>query len=421
MKIDITQVREQFPSLHQSCIFFDNPGGTQISKLALDRMSWYFREANAQRGGHYSTSHFVDEAFDQARSTYADFINAKGGNEIIFGNNMTTLTFSISRSIGHLLQPGDHIALTHLEHDGNVAPWLFLAEERGLIIDWITIHPEDCTLDLESLNQALEKTPKILAIGYASNFVGTINPLDKIIPKAHDAGALVYVDAVQYAPHNPIDVQKLDCDFLVSSPYKFFGPHLGVLYAKHELLEKLYPYKVRPSSNLIPMRFETGTLNQEGIAGLWGTMEFFEWLGTNFGSEYKESLKNNYSGRSLLYKQAMAVNLDYEYEIIRHMLSVLKSIPGLKIYGITDESRVEERVPTFSFQLDGWTPSDLAEALGNAGIYVMHGNFYAMDTSIILGVEQQGGLVRAGATIYNTKEEIDYLGNVLLKLSSLKK
>jgi cysteine desulfurase family protein (TIGR01976 family) len=418
MKIDITRVRNQFPSLHRSGIFFDNPGGTQISKPALDRMSWYFREANAQRGGHYSTSHCVDEAFAQARSTFADFINAKGPSEIIFGNNMTTLTFTVSRSLGHMLTPGDRILLTHLEHDGNVAPWLYLAEERGLIIDWVDINPEDCTLDLESLKRALEKSPKLLAIGYASNFVGTINPLETIIPMAHKAGALVYVDAVQYAPHNPIDVQKLDCDFLVCSPYKFFGPHMGVLYAKFELLEKLFPYKVRPSSNVIPMRFETGTLNQEGIAGLWGTMEFFEWLGTTFGSEHKETLQNEYSNHRLLYKQAMAANLDYEYEISRRMLSTLKSVPGLTLYGIADEKRIEERVPTFSFKLDGWTPSDLAEALGNAGIYVMYGNFYALDTSIALKVEQHGGLVRAGATLYNTFDEIDYLGKVLLGLSS---
>lgn len=417
MKINVGQVRNQFPSLQRNGIFFDNPGGTQLTLFAQEKMAWYFRDANAQRGGHYPTSYGVDETFAQARSTFASFINAKP-NEIIFGNNMTTLTFSISRSIGHLLKPGDRIVLTHLEHDGNIAPWLCLAEERGLIVEWVDIHPEDCTLDLESLKTALEKKPRLLAVGAASNAVGTINPLDVIIPMAHAAGALVYVDAVQYAPHNPIDVQSLDCDFLVCSPYKFYGPHMGVLYGKYELLEKLYPYKVRPSTNVIPMRFETGTLNQEGIAGLWGTMEYFEWLGTSFGSDFNNSLSGKYSGHALLYKQAMAASHTYETEVSRRMLSALNSISGLTLYGITDEKRLSERVPTFGFRMAGWTPSDLAEALGKAGIYVMYGNFYALDTSIALGIEEHGGMVRAGSALYNTIEEVDYLGEVLSELSA---
>ena len=417
MNYDIVRVRSQFPSLLRAGRFFDNPGGTQISQPALDRMMWYFRDANAQRGGKYETGQKVDESFAMARSTYADFINAKGPQEIIFGNNMTTLTMAISQSIGHWLKSGDEIVLTHLEHDGNIAPWLLLAEEKGLKVRWVDFNNEDCTLDLNSLQKALESKPRLLAVGYASNAIGTINPLEKIIPMAHAAGAMVYVDAVQYAPHGPIDVQKLNCEFLVCSPYKFYGPHIGVLYGRYDMLEKLYPYKVRPSSNEIPMRFETGTLNQEGIAGLWGTMEYFEWLGSTFGEKYESNLKKTYSGKPLVYKKAMAAMHEYERGINLKMLEVFKFVLGIHIYGITDEKRIDERVTTYGITMEGWTPADLAEALGKAGIYVMYGNFYALDTCVNLGVEQHGGLVRFGASHYTTIEEIEYTGKVLQSLA----
>jgi selenocysteine lyase/cysteine desulfurase len=279
---------------------------------------------------------------------------------------------------------------------------------------------EEGTLKLDSLQKALDRKPRFLAVGYASNALGTINPLSKIIKMAHDAGALVYVDAVQYAAHGPIDVQKLDCDFLISSAYKFFGTHCGILYGKRDLLEQLFAYKVRPASNQLPHKFETGTQNHEGIAGVLGAVEYFEWLGKEFGSEQEEGLsEEGYAGRRLDLKKGLTALRAYEFELNRALLSALQSVPNLEIYGITDVRKLDQRVATFSFRMKNLHPRLVAEKLNEHGIYVWDGNYYAINVTERLGLEDKGGMVRVGAVHYNTLDEVQKLKDALLKIGKM--
>ncbi len=334
----------------------------------------------------------------------------------MFGPNMTTLTFSISRSVARTLRPGDEIVVTRLDHDGNIAPWLLIAEDRSCTVRWVDIHEEDCTLDMADLERQITERTKIVAVGSASNAVGTINDVRRAVELAHKVGALCFVDAVQYAPHRPIDVQALDCDFLACSAYKFFGPHLGILYGKYELLDSLMAYKVRPASNLPPEKFETGTQSFEAIAGTLGAMEYFEWVGNTFGSEYAANYQGSFSGQGLALKQAMAAIETYELELNHSLLEGFSSIPGLQIRGITSPHRLQERVPTFSFTLEGWTPRAIAEALAGENINVWDGNFYALSVTERLGLEEQGGLLRVGLAHYNTQGEIDRLVTAISKV-----
>ncbi len=353
---------------------------------------------------------------EEAHAAMADFYNAAHPEEIIFGNNMTSLTLHISRSIARTWNPGDEIVVTRLDHDANITPWVLAAQDRGCTVRWVDIHPEDGTLNLDDLSHALEGKPRLVAVGYASNALGTINPVTDIVRIAHRAGALVYVDAVQYAAHGPIDVQQIECDFLVASSYKFFGPHAGILYGRYELLDELFAYKVRPAPNELPGKFETGTQNHEGIAGVLGAIEYFEWVGEAFGGEYTEKLSGRYTGRRLGLKQAMAAIRAYEYEISRALLDVLEETPGVTIYGLTDRRRLEERVPTVAFLLKGWHPRQVAERLGREGVYVWDGNYYALAVTERLGLEESGGMVRVGPVHYNTVEEIEKFGGALRRI-----
>jgi cysteine desulfurase family protein (TIGR01976 family) len=414
MTLDLSAIRSQFPSLNRPDIFFDNPGGTQIAKPSLDRINQYLIECNANHGGAFSTSIASDEVLDEAHQAMADFYNATAPEEIIFGNNMTTLTLYMSRSISREWKEGDEIVVTRLDHDANVTPWVLAAQDRGVKVNWVDFDVEDGTLKLDDLQKALERKPRLLAVGYASNGLGTINPVDKIIKMAHDAGTTVYIDAVQYAPHGPIDVQKLDCDFLVSSSYKFFGPHAGILFGKQELLEPLFAYKVRPATNSLPGKFETGTQNHEGIAGVLGAIEYFQWIGREFGNNHVEG---DYQGRRLELKKGMTAIHAYELELGRALLTVLESVPGLHLYGLTDPNRLEDRVATFSFRLKDLHPRVVAEKLAQQGIYVWDGNYYALNVTERLGVEESGGMVRVGAVHYNTLEEVERLKDALLKIA----
>ncbi|HEX7555695.1 MAG TPA: cysteine desulfurase-like protein, partial [Leptolinea sp.] len=362
------------------------------------------------------TSRFSDQLVEDARMAAADFLNASRPEEIVFGPNMTSLTFNVSRSLARTFKPGETIVVTRLDHDANISPWLLAAKDRGCKIRWVDFHPEDCTLDLEDFRKALEEKPRLIALGYATNAVGTINPIAEMIRLAHAAGALVYIDAVQYAPHGPIDVQALGCDFLVCSAYKYFGPHAGVLFGRYDLLQELQAYRVRPAPVLPPGKFETGTGNFENMAGTLGALEYFEWIGKTFGSEFKENTQG-YSGRRQVYKQAMNAIRAYEYEISREFVKQLEDITGLQLYGITDITRLEERVPTFSFTLDGWNPKDLAAELDRENIYTWDGNFYALAVTERLGLEGKGGLLRSGAVHYNTVEEIQRFGKAVRKLA----
>src|SRR6202140_3592292 len=289
--LDLTYIRSQFPSLAQTvnghpAAFLDGPGGTQVSQRVIDAISNYLRRDNANTGGAYATSRHTDAMLADARAAMADFLNC-APDEIVFGPNMTTLTYAISRAIGRDLGPGDEILVTRLDHDANVSPWLAL-EEKGVTIRWAEIHEEDCTLDLADLAGKINTRTKLVAVGYASNAVGTVNPVKAIVRLAHAAGALAYVDAVHYGPHGLIDVAALDCDFLACSTYKFFGPHMGVLFGKREHLQRLHPYKVRPLTDAVPNRWEWGTLNPESIAGITACVEYIADLGrrslTNAGT-----------------------------------------------------------------------------------------------------------------------------------------
>jgi len=418
MTLDLALIRSQFPALNRPAIFFDNPGGTQIAKPSLERINRYLLECNANHDGAFATSQASDAVLDEAHRAMADFYHAASADEIVFGANMTTLTLHLSRSISRTWQAGDEIVVTRLDHDANVSPWVLAAQDKGCHVNWVDFDVEDGTLKLDELRKALERKPRLLAIGYASNALGTINPLPEIVKMAHAAGSLVYVDAVQYAAHGPIDVQKLDCDFLISSAYKFFGTHAGILYGKRTLLEELFAYKVRPAPNELPFKFETGTQNHEGIAGVLGAVEYFEWLGKEFGAEYTRPLTaDGYTGRGLELKKAMSALKAYELELNHTLLEAFQSIPGLALYGITDPAHLDQRVATFSFRLKNLPPRQVAENLNEHGIYVWDGNYYAINVTERLGIEDKGGMVRVGAVHYNTLEEVEKLREALLKIS----
>jgi len=413
---DIHEIRSHFPSLQSGAIFFDGPGGTQVSQQVIDAVSDYYKTANANTHGAFATAQRTDAILAEARSAFADLLNARSPNEIIFGPNMTTLTFNLSRALGRWLNPGDEIIVTHLDHDANIAPWLAL-EERGAVVQRVDIHPDDCTLDMADFEKRLSTKTRVVAVGGASNAVGTMNDLKTIISLAHMAGALVFVDAVHLAPHAPIDAQNLDCDLLACSVYKFYGPHLGVLYGKSDLLDRLQAYKVRPAENQPPHKFETGTQNHEGIAGALAAVNYLASVGEKYGAPYAAQYKQ-FSGRRLALKTALAAIKEHERNLFVSLMVGLRAIPGITIYGITDHTRFDYRTPTVAFTLNGQTPRAVAEYLGRNNIYVWDGNYYALALMERLGLEERGGAVRVGLAHYNTAEEVERLLQVLMEYAA---
>jgi cysteine desulfurase family protein (TIGR01976 family) len=420
--LDLSSYRRYFPALAQNingkqAIYFDNPGGTQVAQQVIDAMVSYLREANANTNGAFVTSQRTDQVIAAARSAMADFLHAASPSEIVFGPNMTTLTFAFSRAIGKTLQPGDEIVVTTLDHDANVAPWLAL-QERGIVIRTVDVHPKDVTLNIEDMRAKIGERTKLVALGYASNAVGTINDVATVIDWAHQVGALAWIDAVQYAPHGPIDVQALDADFLVCSSYKFFGPHLGILYGKSEHLQRFPAYKVRPASNVIPDRWETGTQNHEGLAGLVGAVDYLALLGREQSIHYSDTFNvdaasNSYSHRQQELKLAMQAIMDYERELAAQLLAGLREIKGLRVYGITNPQDLTRRVPTVACTIEGYSPRELAEYLAAQGIFAWDGNYYALGVMERLGLEEHGGALRLGIAHYNTLDEIDRVLGVL--------
>jgi cysteine desulfurase family protein (TIGR01976 family) len=417
MPLDPVKIRAQFPSLDRPAVFFDNPGGTQIARQSAERIQKYLMECNANHEGAFKTSRDSDAILDQAHQAMADMLNASRREQIVFGANMTTLTLSLSRALARTFTPGDEIVVTRLDHDANISPWLLAAEDRGCKITWVDFDVEDCTLKLDDFERALSKKPKLVAFGYASNAVGTINPVHRLTRMAHDAGALVYVDAVQYAPHGPIDVQDIGCDFLVCSAYKFFGPHAGILYGRYDLLDGLTAYKVRPAPALPPGKFETGTQNHEGIAGVLGAVEYLAWVGETFGGEGEAWREAGFTGQKLNVHKGLAAVRSYEFDLSRALIEAIESVPGTRIYGITDPQRVDQRVPTVSFRLEGKHPKAIAGALDKEGFYVWDGNYYALAVTDRLGIETTGGMVRVGAAHYNTVEEVARFYDALKKIA----
>jgi cysteine desulfurase family protein (TIGR01976 family) len=402
--LDLTWVRSQFPALAQtinghSAVFLDGPGGTQVSQRVIDAIADYLARNNANTGGAYHTSRNTDRMIAEARSAMGDFLNCDA-DEIVIGPNMTTLTFAMSRALGRELGPGDEIVLTLLDHDANFSPWKAL-EEKGVIIRTVKFNKDDCTLDMHDLAAKIGKRTRLAAVGYASNAVGTINHVADVVRLARQAGALSYIDAVHYAPHGTIDVRALDCDFLVCSTYKFFGPHMGVLYGKREHLRRLRPYKVRPNTDNIPNCWEWGTLNHECIAGIKACVDYWEEL----GRRAKPEVANR---RAAILAAHEAIHR-HERAMTEKMIAGLLAIPGLKLYGISDPRRFENRCATVVVRIEGHTPLELATKLGERGFFTWDGNYYALNLTEQLDVERLGGFLRLGLVHYNTMEEVERL------------
>lgn len=408
---DTGWVRVQFPSLQQRLndhpvIFFDGPAGTQVPQRVMDGITGYLLHSNANNCGAFATSKRTDETISQARTAMADLLGCTA-KEVIFGANMTTLTFALSRAIGRELTPGDEIVLTVLDHDANYAPWQAL-EELGVVIRQVDINEADCTLDMDDLRSKISSRTRLVAVGYAANAVGTINDVHEIVRLAHAVGALAFVDAVHYAPHGPIDVRALDCDFLACSTYKFFGPHVGVIYGKAARLKQFRPYKVRPQYDFLPDRWETGTLNHECLAGVTAAVDYLADLGRHMAPGVPDR-------RSALLAAYAAIQ-KYERALVTRLISGLLAIPGLKFYGISDPYQFNHRVPTVAIRMDGYSPLQLAQYLGDQGIFTWDGNYYALNLTERLGVEKEGGLLRIGIVHYNTEPEVDALLQALHKL-----
>jgi cysteine desulfurase family protein (TIGR01976 family) len=402
--LDLAWVRQQFPSLKlqvhgRPAAFLDGPAGTQVPRDVMASVQGYYLHSNANTCGAFETSRLNDAAIDWARGAMADFYHCDK-DEVVFGQNMTTITFALARAIGRDLHAGDEIVVTTLDHDANVAPWRAL-EEKGVVIRQSDIHEEDCTLDLEDLKRKITAKTKLVAVGYASNAVGTINPIAEITKLAHASGALMFVDAVHYAPHGLIDVRALDCDFLVCSPYKWFGPHMGVLYGKREHLLRFRPYKVRPAPDTLPDRWETGTQVQELIAGIAAAVEYLATLGKQCDPSVND--------RRTALMAAYRATHHHEMALLSRLVEGLLAIPGLRFFGIRDSKRFDERCSTVSIRLANRTPTEVATFLGERGIFTWDGNYYALNLTERLGVESTGGLLRIGLVHYNTADEVDRL------------
>ncbi len=411
--LDIAWVREQFPSLKlqvhgRPAAFLDGPGGTQVPQRVVDAVTNYFLHSNANVGGAYLTSERNDAMLAEAHRAMADLLGCDA-DEVSFGQNMTTLTLLLSRAIGRELAAGDEILLTWLDHDGNVSPWLAL-EEKGVVIKRADVNPADCTLRLDDLASKITRRTRVVAVGYASNAVGTINPVKEIVRLAHAAGALAVIDAVHYAPHGPIDVRDLECDFLLCSPYKFFAPHSGVMYGKRDVSSRLRPYKVRAQYDRIPEQWETGTLTHENIAGVWAAIEYLADLGRRSDPAVE--------GRRAALLAAYEAIRNYERSLVEPLISGLQRIPGLKLYGITDRERFGERTPTLAVRIEGHTPIELARKLGERGIFTWDGHYFALDLARRLDVEASGGWLRIGLVHYNTAEEVERVIEELKKIAA---
>jgi cysteine desulfurase family protein (TIGR01976 family) len=403
--LDLQRVRQQFPALAlqvdgQPVVYLDNPAGTQVPQRVIDRTAEYWRTMNANHGGSFVTSRRSDALIEEVRTAAAKFLNAPSADQIVFGPNMTTLTFALSRAIGRELAAGDEILVTRLDHDANVAPWLALAE-RGVTVRFVDIQVPECTIDMEDLRRQLTSRTRLVAVTHASNGVGTIPDVKAISRVVHAAGAWLWVDAVHYAPHGVIDVQAIDCDFLVCSSYKFYGPHQGLLYGRRELLERLQPYKVRPAANHGPGRWETGTQNHECLAGMLGAFEYLAALGGS--TEVSRSALEAAMLRIGAHERALAARL----------LQGIGQIRGTQVYGISDVTRLDQRAPTVSITWPPHRPQALAQWLAEHQVFTWHGDHYATELINRLGLREQGGTLRIGIAHYNTASEIDLLLELL--------
>lgn len=403
--LDVPRLREQFPALARTvrgrpAVYLDGPAGSQVPRRVVAAVSRYLLETNANHGGLFATSDESDGILDNAHQAVADFLGVSDRDEVVFGPNMTSLTFALSRSLGRTWQSGDEVLVTRLDHDANVTPWVLAARDAGATVRHVGLRADDCTLDWDDFESKLSDRTKLVAVGYASNATGTINPVGRIVRKAHRVGASVFVDAVHYAPHRLIDVAELHCDFLVCSAYKFFGPHVGILWGKRELLESLPAYKVRPASDELPGRWMTGTQNHEGIAGAAEAIEYLADVG--------RAVSPQCTGRRGALAAAYLSIRQHEQQLAERLLAGLVQLPGLRIWGITDAKRFEDRVPTVSLTHADRTPQEMAKFLGQEGFFVWAGHHYAVPFTEAMGLEPHGTL-RIGLLHYNTIDDVDRL------------
>ncbi len=399
-------LRQQFPALRrelagQPVIYLDGPAGTQVPQRVIDAIGQYLSRQNANHGGSFVTSRESDALLDQTHRAVADLLGVSDPDTVFFGPNMTTLTLAFSRALSHTWRAGDEVLVTRLDHDANVTPWVLAALDRGATVKFVDIHPEECTLNLDDLRSKLSDRTRLVAVGCASNAVGTINPVADICRWARDAGALTFLDAVHFAPHASIDVTAWGADFLVCSAYKFFGPHVGVMWGRREWLESLPAYKVRPAPDRLPGKWMTGTQNHEGIAGVLAAIDYLADLGRLAAGQ------PDLDRRSALIQSLAAIGC-HERELGARLLRGLSEIPGVCVWGITDPDRIDQRLPTVSITHARLRPAQLAELLGRQGIFVWHGNYYALQLTETLGLEPDG-MVRLGLVHYNTAEEVDRL------------
>lgn len=411
MSFDFEAIRSQFPALALTDsgvrrLYFDNPAGTQVPSSVAAAVSDCLLTSNANLGGYFASSSAADDVVLSARDAMADFLNAPSSDEIIFGQNMTTITLHLSRSIGRLFRPGDEIILTRMDHDANVWPWVLLARDLELEVRWLPFDEGSFEFDLGVLDDLITDRTRLICVGGASNLTGTINDVKTICAKARAAGALTYIDGVQSAPHLPTDVQDLGCDFFVCSSYKFFGPHQGILWGRADVLKLLEPYKVRPSPAEFPWCFETGTQSIEGIAGIAATVEYFNRIGASATGAYLDNW-TQFSGRRQHVHAAMELLFDYEKTLTSHLLDRLKAIDGVTVQGITALESLDRRVPTVSFTHDRCEPATIAERLAEQNIFVWSGHNYAVEVARTLGIYESGGVVRVGPVHYNSIVEID--------------
>ncbi len=418
---DIDSIRYRFPSLRRPgpddgpVAWLDNAAGTQVVDTCLRAINDHLLERNANRGAPFAASIEADEILHDTRLAMADLLGATDADEVSFGANMTTITYALSRAIGASLGAGDEIVVTRLDHDANVAPWLAIAQEHDLVVRFVGLRPDDATLDMDEMERLIGPDTRLVAVGLASNALGTINPVPRIAQLTQRAGARLFVDAVHAAPHLSLDVAALGADYLVCSPYKFFGPHLGVLWGRREALEALPPYHPRPAGDAIPGRFETGTQALELIAGLGGTLRYLEKVGvTQGGAPGLPGQGDRFRRPRLL--AAMSVIRRYETALVRLLLDRLSRVPGTHIYGISDLSRASERCPTVAFTIDGQRPRDISRFLAGRGIYVRDGHHYAWETHRALGLDESGGSVRVSLAHYNTEAEVERFGAALDEL-----
>lgn len=406
MNYDVSRVRMNFPGLDrlkngQSAVFLDNPAGTQVARSVVDRMADTMLHSNGNLGGFFDTSLEAVAGVEAAHRAGEAFVNAYQQGEVFFGQSATTMTFAMSRSIGSLFKAGDEIILSRMDHDANVAPWLMLAEDLNLTVKWLDFSTASYEFDPDDLRKLLSNKTRLVAVGYASNVTGTINDVRTLARIAHEAGALVYVDAVQYAPHGLIDVQSLDCDFLVCSAYKFFGPHYALFWGRTSVLDKIRPYKVRAASNELPWRFTTGTTNREALAGIHAAIDYIASLGDMFaGSAATDSLRQRLDGGY----QVMRVHDD---KLALRLIRGLQDFNSVRILGITDPKSFERRVSTVTFVAEGKSSADIARQLAASGIHVWSGHNYGLEANRRMGILESGGGVRIGPVHYNSVEEID--------------